>query len=212
MEINYTIARTMPSGDTTLGVGEQLKLLEDIITKLVYRDLVTAAPPQCSKPSNIKAHTEEMEKFYKAKKITDDDTKVSVLLNSISEEMRLEICCQVGFEANETNYEWIKNKLIEVFHQKESEITPLIKLYSIKQRSNQTLRDFLSEVRIEGYKLLKDVNATEREKYLLDVFAKGLRNKEVRAALNVHKVGSLDDAYKLIKKKSARKANITPDT
>jgi len=162
--------------------------------------LIPAAFPQLAKPTDIKAHLEGLEHFYKIRKILDNETKVSLLFNSILEEMRFEIFCQLDFEANKSNYEWIKNKLIEVFHRKESEITPLVRLYSIKQKSHQTLREFLSEVRIEGYKLMKDVNPIERETKLLDVFTKGLRNKEVRAALNAHKVNSLDDAYKLIKK------------
>ena len=98
----------MASGDMILGVNEQLKLLEEIMNKLLFRDLVTTQSPQCSKPTNIKTHLEEMERFYKSRKITDNDTKVSMLFNTISEDMRLEICCQRDFENNETNYEWLK--------------------------------------------------------------------------------------------------------
>ena len=192
----------MPSGDdtSTLGVGEQLKLLEEVIQKLLFRDLVTTPPPTCSKPAEIKTHLEELEKFYKLSKISNDDTKVPILFNTITEDMRLEISCQVDFEANETNYAWIKSKLVELFHPKESEITPLVKLYSIKQKPHQPLREFLSEIRIEGYKLLKGIDAKQREKRLVDAFSKGLRNDEVRAALSTHNIDSLDDAYKLIKK------------
>jgi hypothetical protein len=191
----------MSSGDSsaTLGVGEQLKVLEGIIQTLIFRDLVTP-PQQCNKAEEIKAHFEQLEKFYRLSKISSEENKVSILFNTITEDMRLEICCQVDFEAHENDYEWIKRKLIELFHPKESEITSLVKLYSIKQKPHQSLREFLSEIRIEGYKLLKGIDAEEREKRLVDAFSKGLRSDEIRAALNTHVVDSLDDAYRLIKK------------
>jgi hypothetical protein len=195
----------MPSGDVTptLGVGEQLKLLEEVIQKLIFKDLVTTPPPQCNKTSEIKTHLEELEKFFKSNKIFNADTKVPILFNTITEDMRLEISCQVDFDANETNYDWIKSKLVDLFHPKESEITPLVKLYSIKQKPHQTLREFLSEIRIEGYKLLKGIDAKQREKRLVDAFCKGLRNDEVRIALSAQDIDNLDDAYKLIKKEKS---------
>ena len=133
---------------------------------------------------------------------------MAILFNTISEDMRLEICCQVEFDNNQNDYEWIKGKMIELFHPKESEITPLVKLYAIKQKPHQSLREFLSEVRIEGYKLLKGMNGTEREKRLVDVFSKGLRSDEIKATLNTHEVDTLDDAYRLIKKKKQQLTNV----
>ena len=189
----------MPSGDITVGVSEQLKLLEEVVHKLIFRDLVTP-PQQCTKAAEIKSHLEDLEKFFKLSKIPNGENKVAILFNTITEDMRLEICCQVEFDANQNNYEWIKRKLIELFHPKESEITPLVKLYAIKQKPHQSLREFLSEVRIEGYKLLKGMDGEERENRLVDVFSKGLRSDEIKAALNTHHFDTLDDAYRLIKK------------
>lgn len=194
----------MSSGDendnnTTLGVAEQLRLLEEVIQKLLYRDLV-AQPQQCQKPADIKAHLDGLDKFFNLSKINNDDQKIAILFNTITEEMRLEICCQLEFHAHQNDYKWIEGKLKDLFHPKESEITPLVKLYGVKQKPQQTLREFLSEVRIEGYRLLKNLNPEEREKHLVDVFIKGLRNNELKTALNRREIKTLEEAYRLIKK------------
>ena len=192
----------MLSGDATLGVGEQLKVLEEVIQKLILRDFVTH-PQQCKKSVEIKSHLEELENYFKLCKINNDENKVAILFNSITDDMRLEIRCQMEYGGHENDYGWISAKLVELFHPKESGITPLVKLFCIKQKSHQSLREFLSEIRIEGYKLLKSMHPEEREKHLIDAFSKGLRNEELKAALGRIEVGTLEEAYRLIKKEKS---------
>lgn len=187
------------AGDTpTLGVSEQCKILESLLEKLLHKDAISA--PQLAEKSEIKEHLEKLQRYFKACSINSEETKIGVLLNTLTEEVRLELCGILEFEENNNDYNWIEQKLIHLFHPKQSEIAPLVKLYSCKQRSDQPIRDFLSEIRVEGYKLLKHQEARKREECMVDAFIKGLYNKEMRLALSQRRVNTLDEAYRLVKK------------
>ena len=67
-------------------------------------------------------------------------------------------------------------------------------------KHEQPVRDFLSEIRIESYKLLKDEDARMERSASL-TFTKGLYNKEMRLALTQKDVSTLDEAYRLVKRK-----------
>ena len=201
---------THPTGDAptaTLGAGEQLKLLENIIQKLLFRDVV-AQPQQCSGPTEVKVHLERLQQYFNLAKINSNEQKIAILLNSITEDMRMELCCQLDYTAHEDDFDWIEQKLLSLFHPKESEITPMIKLYSIRQKPQQTLREFLSEIRIEGYKLLKSLNPEEREKHLVDAYKKGLRSKELKTALHSREIDTLEEVFQLIKKEKCPKDDV----
>ena len=119
--------------------------------------------------------------------------------------MRMELCCQLDYEDNENDFEWMKKKLLSLFQPKESEITALVKLYSIRQKHQQNLREFLSEIRIEGYKLLKDLKPEDREKYLVDTYKKGLRNKDLKTALHSKEIETLEEVFNFVKKEKCSK-------
>lgn len=188
----------MSSGDTTHGVGEQFKLLESLLQQLLQKDAIT--PPQITNKKDIKTHLEKVGQYFKVCGITTEESKIAILFNTLSDDMRFELCGALEFKAHENDYPWIENKLLELFNPKESEIAPLVKLFHCKQGTNQTVREFLSEIRIEGYKLLKNIDPEEREKHLIDAFTKGLLSEELRSALGRKKVGTLDEAYRLVKK------------
>ena len=190
----------MSSGDlsSTLGVSEQFKLLESLLQQLLHKDALTT--PQLSEKKDIKSHLEKMSQYFKVCGIVTEETKIAVLFNTLTDDMRFELCGALEFEDHESDYSWIENKLLTMFSPKETEITPLVKLYSCKQGNAQPLKEFVSEIRIEGYKLLKNMDPKEREKHLIDAFTKGLHSEELRSALGRKEVTSLDDAYRLVKK------------
>ena len=133
---------------TTLGVAEQLKMLENILQKILLKEMVTQ-PQQCAEASEIKSHIERLDKFFNLSKITDDEQKSAILLNTITDDMRMELCCQLDYEGNENDFEWMKKKLLSFFQPKESEITALVKLHSIRQKPQQNLRELYSYRRSE---------------------------------------------------------------
>jgi len=189
----------MSSGDTILGVSEQCELLEKLLHRLLNKDAINT-PSQLEKQDDIKTHLEKLRQYFKVSGITKDETRLIILFNTLNDEMRFELCGQLEFMDHENDYVWIENKLLELFKPKESEITPLVKLFTCKQKPDQPLREFLSEIRVQGYKLLKSLDPEEREKHLIDAFTKGLRNEELQHALTRVKIKTLDDAYNLVKK------------
>lgn len=188
-------------GDPTLGASEQFKLLESLLQQVLHKDVL--ATPAIAHKRDIKQHLEKLEQYFRMCGIVSEETKIAILFNSLLDDMRYELCGALEFKAHEDNYSWIADKLMDMFCPKESEISPLVKLYSCKQGSSQSIREFLSEIRIEGYKLLKELNPEEREKHLLDAFTKGLYNEELRLALSMKEVNTLDEAYRLVKKEKS---------
>ena len=72
-------------------------------------------------------------------------------------------------------------------------------MFSHKQSINQTTREFLSEIRREGYRLLTDLDPEEREERMIEAFCDGLYNEDVRNALKHRRILTLEEAYNLIK-------------
>ena len=185
--------------DTTLGVGEQAKLLESILQRLLFRDTY-GIPKICSVGENIKDHLQKMDNYFKSCGIENKEAKTTVLLNSITDEMQLELCGLLEFQNKKNDYEWLSKKLVDLYQPKESELSPYIKLFSHKQRCNQSTREFLAEIRREGYKLLHMLDSKEREKHMIEAFCAGIANHDLRKVLRHRKFDTLDEAYELIKK------------
>ena len=79
-------------------------------------------------------------------------------------------------------YSWIKQQLIKLFG-RQSEVTPLVNLLHTNQKDGKSLREFISELRIQGYHLLTVKDPNEREKLLVDAFLNGIKNKNLSIAL-----------------------------
>ena len=92
----------MSSGDTTLGVSEQCQLLEHILQKLLNKETI-AVPQHCDK-NEIKSHLERLQQYFKVSGITKDETKIIILFNSVTDEMRFELCGQLDFKDHEDDY------------------------------------------------------------------------------------------------------------
>ena len=68
-------------------------------------------------------------------------------------------------------------------------------LWEVKQKEGQSIRDFLSEITIEGFRLMKKLDTVEREKQMVIAFVDGIISQKVAVA-----VKDLETAYKLVKK------------
>ena len=191
----------MTSPITTSGVAESTKLLESLFQRILYKDVV-GLPRQCEVGEDIKRHLCKMEQYFRNCGMVESETKATVLLNSISEDMQMELCGLLDFHSHQDEYEWIAKRLIDLYHPKESEISPYIKLFSHKQKAHQTTRDFLSEIRREGYRLLKELPPEEREQHMIQAFCAGLCNEDVRKALKHRRFKTLEETYNLIKREN----------
>ena len=199
-----TSAQTQTTSSSTLGAAQQ-DTLESILQRLLYRDTFGLPKLYDSNNEDIRAHVSKIEKYLKACNINNASAKTTILLNSLSDEMQMELCGLLEFKKNENNYEWLSEKLIELFQPKETELSPYVKLFSYKQDPNQTTREYLAQIRREGYRLLKNLQPEEREKKMIEAFCNGLLNKELRKAMKHRKIETLDEAFNLIKKEKLQK-------
>ena len=76
----------------------------------------------------------------------------------------------------------------------------LIDLFKIRQQSHETVKDFLSTVRIHGSRILSEYTPAEKEKMLIMCFINGLGNKHYTKILNEIKPTSLKAAFDLKRK------------
>ena len=79
---------------------------------------------------------------------------------------------------------WLKESLTELLGKKNSKVSSLTNLLKIKQLTGQSLREFLSAIRIEIQKLFFDKHPYERESIIVMEFINGLNNSLFRKILN----------------------------
>ena len=149
------------AASTTSGVAQQ-NTLENILQQLLYRN--TFGLPTCNSCEDINTHMNKLDAYFKACAVTSEGVKTTILLNSLTDDMQMELCGQLEFQKNENNYKWLSEKLLELYQPKETELSPYVKLFSHKQTVGQNTREFLGEIRREGYRLLKNLDPEEREK------------------------------------------------
>jgi len=179
----------MSSGD------EDVKLL---LTTLLRKELIEK-PSTFTRGLDIDNHISKLDKFFKSISVSDDETKIAMLCTTLDDDVHAELCCQLDYSESE-DYKWMCQKLKSLFVKKESEASPLMKLLEIKQKVGQSIREFLSEIRVEGYKLMKKCTNVERENLMVIAFIDGILNQKIAVAVKALQPKDLDAAYKLVKK------------
>lgn len=172
--------------------------IHSLLQTLLRKELIER-PPEYSAGDDIFAHISKMDDFYKAINVTDDTTKVAMLFRSLCERVQKEIKCLPDYEAG-CDYNWIVNALKDLFKEKKSSISPILKLLQIKQKDCQSLRDYISELRIEAFTVMRDYSPDEREAMMVSAFINGLHNTDLTIALRLKKPSTLEEAYDLVKK------------
>lgn len=160
-------------------------------------------PPQTFfRGMNILHHVEKLDRYFKDMKVDDEETRIDVLFDHVSEEVKFELQGHRDFSNNQKNWEWIRNKLVELNREKSTEISPIARLMAMQQ-GDQDTREFCRNIRIEGARLFRETNSIDREEFLVKAFVFGLRSKSASLALQALKPKTLDDALKFVKKESA---------
>lgn len=168
---------------------------------LIWKRSTVQPPPTFYRGMEIQAHLSKVEAYMKEFK-KQGDSAISFLFDSLSEEVRAELFALGDYTANCSDYEWVKERLVRLNTCKESKISPLSKLMSVKQQNEQSVRDFGRCIRIEGYRLFKEMDSKDREEYLIQAFVCGLRSKSSSLALQALKPKTLDEALNAIKHES----------
>ena len=131
----------MSSGD------EDVKLL---LTTLLRKELIEKPSTLVTRGLDIDNHISKLDKFLKSISVSDDETKIAMLCTTLDDVVHAELCCQLDYSESK-DYKWMCQKLKSLFVKKESDASPLMKLLEIKQKVGQSIREFLSEIRVETY-------------------------------------------------------------
>ena len=134
------------------------------------------------------------------KKIKDlsiqEDQHASVLLRTLDDDVILELrSCYDYVE----NYDYIVKMLKQFYGDDTSPFGLCTSLLNVKQKPGQSIRDFVSEIRVTTMRLFPDKDIDEREKILIMSFIEGLRNYKHSIILRQHQPATLNDAYNLVK-------------
>jgi len=187
----YAQPNTGGSGDSN-SIGTLVK-------KLLIRDQISAPKP-FRRGNDLKAHMRKVEDYCRAMDF-DGDGKSAFLVNSLDESIQYELFSHFEYAENASKYEWLCVKLGEMFAEKVSSVSPLIQLLKVKQGADQTLRDFMSDIRVNASKLISwsGDDWQQREKFMVSAFINGLASKRAAIALQELKPMTLAECFELVK-------------
>ena len=133
-----------------------LQLFEKLVDKLFRKD--TVPPPKVfSDDKVVEEHVKNVNRYIQATGVTEEETMVSILLNSLDDDVQIRLFSQPGFD------KWVCDKLINIFEKKRSPISPFATLLHIKQSNEMNLDSYAAELRIASYKYLKDTPENTKE-------------------------------------------------
>ena len=151
-----------------------------------------------NRQDDIDQHLRFVSEKISSLQLSDHD-KVSFLMNSLHHDVRSEMQTVENFTDASKEYSTLKKFLCDLYRKKKSSVSSILELLDLRQSSNQSTRDFLSSVRITGYRVLSDVSNQDRDKFLLKAFINGLANTKFSEALQQLQPKTLTEAYEMIK-------------
>lgn len=176
-----------------------------VLERLLCKD-TTPGPKTFYKGHNINFHLRSVDKYVQALGLDKVETKALTLINTLDETVQTELFSQLEYEQHDGDYNWIKTTLINMY-EKSAHISPRLQLLGIKQKPQQSLADFVTELRVEAYKKWPEAASPQaKESFLLAAFLNGLLDKDVALAVQVQKPESLAQALELAKKESKHSA------
>ena len=152
---------------------------------------------------NVKHHFINLEEKFDDLSISEEE-KPTYLLESLNDDVKHELFALPQYKANKKNYTWLKNKLMIIFKEKETKIGTMVNLLNLKQKPNQSVREFISEIRIESWKVMGDEDAETRESNAVLSFINGIRNRTISTALRQLSPKTLEEAYALVKREAKK--------
>ena len=187
----------MVSDDTSNTTPNHFNLLEKLLMRSVNKEEFSSIC-KFQHGRDIKRHIKLLEcKFTELE--TPDKDRTKLLCDSLGEDVRYEMYSLPDFAHNRQDYTWLVMKLEELFKPKVSEINPLLGFLSLKQEPHQNLRDFLSTIRVEAWKIMGAEDPTKREEYCVMAFINGIASRKCSLALKQLSPQTLEQAYSMIK-------------
>lgn len=178
--------------------GDEVNAISMLLTKLFRKEIVQA-PQKFVLGNDIQAHIVEVENYCRIGTIASDEEKISILLNSLHDDVKNELIMLYEYDAHATEYDWICKKLCDLHKTKVSRTKPIMELLKVNQKNNQKVSDFVREIRREAAKSIKHLNVETRERYMIKTLMKGLKNRRLASSLKELGPTTLDEALEMIK-------------
>lgn len=170
-----------------------------LVDRLLQKD--TLLPPKTYKTGhNINNHIKTVERYLATVHIVKSDSKAASLINSLDEDIQVELFSQAEFEAHDSDFDWIKSKLLSLYQPKSSQISPLIHLFAIAQREGQTVDEYAKQLRVEAYRRWDIKTCPMLEDYLIRAFLHGILERNVALAVEAAHPSSIEIAAQAVKK------------
>ena len=153
-----------------------------------------------TKGKDIRHHLFKCNRVFEDMENINEKEKIRLLLKTFDDDCRYELNSLHDYENKKNSYEWICKSLQTLNEFKQSRTSRISQLLNIKQAAGQTIKSFLSEIRIASFRCLENETSAEREKFGIMAFLNGLQSKALRLTLKELNPATLDEAYGLIKK------------
>jgi predicted aspartyl protease len=177
--------------------------LEPLLRKLLHSNAISEqgqSPKLLKRGKDLKDHLRRVENYAISMEF-DEKTKCAFLVNSLEESIQFELFSYYDYSAHSQDYSWITDKLCHILGGRSSNAGPLMEMLKIKQRPDQSLREFVTEIRINATRIMGiDSDPSQRESFMVAAFINGLHNKRAAVALQNLNPQSLEDCFKLVKK------------
>ena len=125
--------------------------------------------------------------------------KINFIIKSLHEDALCELKALPQYNINQDNFDWHYKNLEKLYAEQDSEVFAYSKLFNLKQIQGQSLREFISKIRIMGYKIFGNIDPDKREALFVKCLVKGLQNRLQATIIQEMQPGSLEKAYEILK-------------
>lgn len=176
--------------------------LDQLIQAIARREFIRPPKP-FENGDDVATFLEAFSKYSKAMCLKEGDIFFA-LMNNLSECVKCELLMLPDFKADATDTKWVEENLEQLFG-RQKPASPIMDLLSVTQNPGQTVREFISSLRIKAYKIHGKNPPPELESHLMTAFKHGLINRNHSAIIETSNVKTLEEAYKVLKKEKVDK-------
>ncbi len=187
--------------NTTSGDESQKNPVTTLCQQL-FRKEVVQSPPIFVKGEDVTCHVQKINEYCHLANLSSDDDKITVLMNTLDLNLQKELKMTHGF--NHQNFQTAVDIFRKTCELKKAVISPLVRLFELKQEQHQHVDDFIRNIRIRAHDVIYDYPVDEREQLMVTCLVKGLRNEAISSALCILAPKTLDQAWKMIKKEDTK--------
>jgi len=175
-------------------MATRVKNLEHLFSKMFVRQEIYEIG-LFKKGKNLQKHLTLVKDKLKELGV-NEDSKYAYLIKTLDDDILLELKACFEFEEK---FEVVEKLLEELYGEYATPISRCVSLLNIKQKQGQTVKDFLSEIRVETMRLCPDSDRDEREKVMIMTFIEGLRSQKHATILRRLNPATLNEAFQLLK-------------